>query len=373
MVNGGNDWRGFAWAPLTPDGKYIFATNNIYGNTNQTVVGINTTTREVELPAAVISGGIGTGLRADYFPNTTWTGNAWRRIDAQPNFDWLASPGGPIPADGFSVAWNGNVEGLFTEATTFEVEASAGVRLTVGGNVIIDQLANSLGTATTKFTGVANLTRGQQTSIRLEAVDMSSETIVKLRWSSASTPYGFIPQSQLFPSGGPYGAVARYTDTTGHAITRLESDLYYNWGSLSPSKGITSGSLDNIDADKFTVDWNALVEAPATGNLQWCVQSDEGVVVDIDGVNKFNTAAATNTCATAMAVTAGQKYAVHVKHTDVSGNAFMLMTWKMDTFITLKSPFRWRGRSRPPPGPRLPTVFRRRSTTRWTTATPWSA
>src|SRR4029079_12674834 len=116
---------------------------------------------------------------------------------------------------------------------TFEVEASAGVRLTVGGSVIIDKLANNLGTATTKFTGVANLTRGQQTSIKLEALDMNSETIVKLRWSSASTPYGFIPQSQLFPSGGPYGAVAKYVDGTCHSITRLESDLYYDWGSGS--------------------------------------------------------------------------------------------------------------------------------------------
>jgi hypothetical protein len=337
--NGGSDWRGFAWAPLTPDGQYILATNNIYGNTNQSVVGINTTTREVELPQAVISGGNGIGLLADYYSNTTWTGNSWRRIDAQPNFDWTASPGGPVPANGFSVAWNGNVEGLFTEATTFEVETSAGVRLTVGGNVIINQLTNSLGTATTKFTGVANLTRGQKTSIKLEAIDKNSQTVVKLRWSSASTPYGFIPQSQLFPSGGPYGAVVRYQDNTGHSITRLESDLYYNWGTLSPSKGVsTSGSLDNIDADNFTSTWDALVEAPATGNLQWCVQSEDGVKVDIDGVNKITGAGATNTCAAAMAVTAGQKYLVHVVHSEGTGNALMMMSWKMSTFITTQEP-----------------------------------
>ena len=118
--NGGSDWRGFAWAPLTPDGKYIFATNNIYGNTRESVVGINTTTRDVELPQAVISGGSGIGLLADYYSTTNWTGNAWRRIDAQANFDWTGSPGGPVPADGFSVAWDGSVEGLFTEATTVE-------------------------------------------------------------------------------------------------------------------------------------------------------------------------------------------------------------------------------------------------------------
>ena len=339
--NGGSDWRGFAWAPLTPDGKYIFATNNIYGNTKQSVVGIDTTTRDVSLPAAMISGGTGIGLLADYYSTSNWTGDAWRRIDAQANFDWTLSPGGPVPAEGFSVAWNGNVEGLFTEATTFEVETSAGVRLTVGGNVIIDQLANNLGTATIKFTGVANLTRGQQTSIRLEAVDMNSETIVKLRWSSTSTPYAFIPQSQLFPSGGPYGAVVTYKDNhspTKGNLTRLESDLYYAWGNSQPAKGVTDVPTDNIDADSFTSTWDALVEAPATGSLQWCVQSDDGVKVDIDGVNKITGAGVTNTCATAMAVTAGQKYAVHVAHTENTGGAYMQMSWQMTTFITTREP-----------------------------------
>lgn len=334
--NGGSDWRGFAWAPFTPDGKYIFATNNIYGNTYQSVVGINTTTREVELPAAVISGGSGTGLLADYYSTTNFTGNAWRRIDAQANFDWTGSPGGPVPAEGFSVNWDGSVEGLFTEATTFEVESNVGVRLTVGGNVIIDQLANNGGLTTTKFSGVANLTKGQKTAIRLQAVDMNSETIVYLRWSSTSTPYGLIPQSQLFPSGGPYGAVVTYADNTGHSITRLESDLYYDWSGRSPSKGVTAGSLDNIDADNFTSTWDALVEAPATGNLQWCVRSDDGVILDIDGVNKVTSAGSTDTCAAAMAVTGGQKYAVKVRHTEGTGNAYMQLSWVMTTFITTR-------------------------------------
>jgi hypothetical protein len=113
--SGGSDWRGFAWAPLTPDGKYIFATNNIYGNTRQQVVGIDSS-RNVSLPTTMLSGGEGNGLQADYYKTNDWTGNSWRRIDARPDFDWSGSPGGPIPADGFTVAWNGSVEGLFSEA-----------------------------------------------------------------------------------------------------------------------------------------------------------------------------------------------------------------------------------------------------------------
>jgi hypothetical protein len=332
--DGGNDWRGFAWAPFTPDGKYIFATNNIYGNTRQQVVGIDTTTRAVSLPAAMVSGGRGSGLQADYYSTNNFTGDSWRRIDPRPDFDWTGSPGGPVPADGFSVAWSGEVEGFFSEAHTFEVQTTAGARLTVGGNVIINKLANNVAST---FTGVANLTRGGRTSIKLETVDMNAETTVSLRWSSASTPYALIPQSQLFPSGGQRGAVAKYVDANaGHTpVTRLESDLGYDWAGNQPVVG-SGDATQNVDADNFTSAWDALVEAPSTTNLQWCVKSDDGVKVYVDGVLKISGGGVTDTCAAAMAVTAGQKYAIHMDHTEGGGNAYVKLSWQMSSFITTR-------------------------------------
>ena len=348
--NGGSDWRGFAWAPLTPDGQYIFATNNIYGNTRQQVVGIDPTTRTVSLPAAVVSGGRGTGLLADYYSNNTWTGSSWRRIDAHPDFDWTTSPGGPLPADGFSVAWNGFVEGLFSESYTFEVESSAGVRLTVGGNVIIDQLANSLGSATTKFSGAAGLTAGQKTSIRLEALDMNAETIVRLRWSSSSTPYTLIPQSELFPTGGQRGALVYYHDTSNNSITRLESDLSYDWGSGQPAKGVsTAGTTDNINADNFTSTWDALVEAPATDNITFCINSDDGYTVTVAKPPTYAPVTTVLTggtwtgnayvCSgTPISANAGDLLKVHVDHTEGGGGARMMLAWTTSSFITTMEP-----------------------------------
>lgn len=352
--NGSSDWRGFAWAPFTPDGNYILATNNIYGNTNGSVVGIDTTTRTVSLPATMISGGRGIGLLADYYSTNNWTGNSWRRIDAHPDFDWTASPGGPVPADGFSVAWNGFVEGYFTETTTFEVETNIGVRLTVGGNVIINQLANNQAApTTTKFTGTAALTAGQQTSIRLEALDMNAESIVKLRWQGANngattTPYQLIPQSQLYPAGGPYGAQAKYTDSSGHTITRLESDLYYDWGGASPSKGQTAADNPNeiINTD-FSSTWDAQIEAPATATYTFSIASDDGYTVKYSRTATPTTwttlgtsASATGgtTLGTTVAMTAGEKINIHVDHTDTGGNAKMQLQWKANTFITSFEP-----------------------------------
>jgi hypothetical protein len=334
--DGGNDWRGFAWAPLTPDGKYIFATNNIYGNTKQQVVGIDTTTRTVPAPTAMVSGGHGIGLQADYYSTSDFTGSSWRRIDAQPNLDLPGSPGGPVPATGYSVVWSGDVEGYYSEPYTFEVETSAGARLTVGGTVIIDQLAyNGAGVASKLPTGVANLTRGGRTPIKLELVNKNAQTFVKLRWSSANTPYQRIPQNMLYPTGGQRGAVAAYADNAGHAITRLESDMSYDWGSSQPVKG-SSDTTVNINADNFTSVWEGRVEAPATTNLQWCIKSDDGVKVYVDGVNKITGAGVTDTCATAMAVTAGQKYLIRIEHTEGSGSAYAKLSWQMSSFITTR-------------------------------------
>ncbi|HVY25116.1 MAG TPA: PA14 domain-containing protein [Polyangiaceae bacterium] len=353
--NGSNDWRGFAWAPFTPDGNYILATNNIYGNTNQSVVGIDTTTRAVSLPAAVVSGGRGIGLLADYYATNNWTGSSWRRIDPRPDFDWTGSPGGPIPADGFTVAWNGFVEGLFTETTTFEVETNIGVRLTVGGNVIINQLANNQAApTTTKFTGTAALTRGAQTSIKLEAKDMNAESIVKLRWQGANagattTPYQLIPQSQLFPSGGPYGAQAKYTDGSGHTITRLESDLYYDWGGASPNNGVSSDNpTEQLNAD-FSSTWDAQIEAPVAATYTLQINSDDGYTVKYSraatpttwvslGTGAGSTGNAFVTLGTTVAMTAGEKINLHVDHTDTGGAARMLLNWKANAFITSFEP-----------------------------------
>lgn len=344
---GGADWRGFAWAPITPDGKYVFATNNMFGNTNEAVVGIDAN-RAVSLPAATVSGGRGIGLLADYYSTNNFTGNSWRRIDSRPDFDWAGTPGGPVPANGFSVAWNGFVEGLFTEATTFEVETNIGVRLTVGGTVIVNQLANNNPAASpSKFSANANLVRGQQTALKLEAVDMNSQSIVRLRWKGTNTPYTLIPQSQLFPTGGPYGAQVKYTDGSGHTLTRLESDLYYDWGSLSPAKGVTDTPNDNINVD-FNSTWDAIVEAPATTTITFHINSDDGYTV------KYSRAATPTTwvtlgsggytngsfvaLGTTVAVTAGEKINIHVDHTDSGGGARMQLAWKMSSFITTMEP-----------------------------------
>lgn len=72
--SGANDWRGFAWAPLTPNGEYALAANNVWGNSKQSVVGI--TNRAVSVPETLVSGGNGIGLKGEYYRTGNWTGQS---------------------------------------------------------------------------------------------------------------------------------------------------------------------------------------------------------------------------------------------------------------------------------------------------------
>ncbi|HEX7453665.1 MAG TPA: PA14 domain-containing protein, partial [Polyangiaceae bacterium] len=119
-TSGGSDWRGFAWAPLTPDGTLALSANNIYGNTRQQVVGIDTTAHAVSVPSTIQSGGTGTGLLAKYFPNTTFTTASplWKRIDPIVNFDFgTSSPGAMVPVN-YSVRRTGLIQAFTSETYT---------------------------------------------------------------------------------------------------------------------------------------------------------------------------------------------------------------------------------------------------------------
>ncbi|MEJ1960316.1 MAG: hypothetical protein WDO56_01670 [Gammaproteobacteria bacterium] len=93
----------------------------MYGNTKQGVVGINNavTPKVINVSNYFQSGGNGTGLLAQYFPNTTFTTASplWKRIDPIVNFDFTtASPGGPVPVD-YSVRRSGLIQAYTARCT----------------------------------------------------------------------------------------------------------------------------------------------------------------------------------------------------------------------------------------------------------------
>jgi len=316
-TGGSNDWRGFAWAPLTPDGKYALVANNFWGNTNQTLIGIDPTTRKVNTGSAMLSGGSGTGLLAQYYPSTNYTGTSWKRIDPQINADFgTGLPGGLLGND-YSVKRIGQVQAYFSETYKFEVvsTSSDSFMLSVGGTTV-----SGNGPAT--LSANVPLTAGALVPFELDQVNTTGASNVKVYWSSPSTPRALIPQSQLYlPASEPaHGANVTYTNASGGSVSRIEPDIASNWGSHNPAPG--------IHVDGWISTWDAQVESPYDGDVQLCVDSDDGVTLSVDGSTLINSATSYNSCAPAQTWVAGNRYLVHIVHTDDSGDARLIVKYK---------------------------------------------
>ena len=100
------------------------------------------------------------GLFGQYFDDANLSTLRMTRNDVAVNFDWnTASPyAGVLGADTFSVRWTGQLTPQFSQDYTLSVTADDGVRLWVGGNLVIDRWSRAdefPGDA--NFDGVVNL------------------------------------------------------------------------------------------------------------------------------------------------------------------------------------------------------------------------
>ncbi len=320
--NGTKDWRGFAWAPLTPDGKYALAANNIWGNTNDGSVGINTNGHTVNTGTSMLSGGSGIGLLAKYYANTTYTGTPWKRVDPQVNFNiGTGNPGGYI-SNGYSVSRTGQVQAYFTETYKFEAVTSK------------DKLTLSVaGTPPTlaigPLTAVVNvaMTAGQLAPIQLDQVNIAGNASdVQLYWSSPSTPRALVPQSQLYPPAAEplHGAQVLYKDdNSATTLTRLEPDINSDYAGHSPG-----GPSAGIPVDNWKGTWDAQLESPWAGAVQVCVDSDDAVTLTVDGVAVLTKTASFNGCAPGQTWVAGAMHPINIVHHEDAGNAHIILYWK---------------------------------------------
>jgi alpha-L-fucosidase len=157
----------------------------------------------IELTVALQAGGTtgtGTGLTAQYWTNTTFSGTpALTRTDASLNFAWRTkgSPDPAIPADNFSARWTGFVQAQFTGAHTFVVVSDETVKVWINGQVVID---HSTPHSAAVDSATVNLVAGKRYSIRVDYTEHTGEAYLKLLWFNANRRQRIIPTSQLYPS-----------------------------------------------------------------------------------------------------------------------------------------------------------------------------
>ncbi|RZU02267.1 cytochrome c peroxidase [Rivibacter subsaxonicus] len=143
--------------------------------------------------------GAGTGLKGEYFANTTLSGSPVLTRTEQVAFTWgTASPGTGVPVDNYSVRWTGSVQAPATGTYRFQTRADDGVRLWVNGQLMIDKWV--VRSQTTDTGPEINLEAGQRYSVRLEYFKSTGSSDVRLVWQAAGLApvYAVIAKDRLF-------------------------------------------------------------------------------------------------------------------------------------------------------------------------------
>jgi chitodextrinase len=147
------------------------------------------------IPASVMKSS-SAGLIASFFTTTNLVGTpSVVRLDNTVNNTWgTGSPDSRIPSDNFSARWSGKITPPTTGTYTFYTDSIGGVRLTINGQLIINNWTLH---ALTTNTGTIALTAGTSYTILLEYQVGTGSAEAKLSWSNGSFGKTVVPQSAL--------------------------------------------------------------------------------------------------------------------------------------------------------------------------------
>jgi hypothetical protein len=322
----GVDSRGFAYAALSPDGNYVLQGGNLWGNTNAN--------GPAGASGSRLSGGNGQGLQGEYFANQTLTGTPqFSQIDQTIAFTWgSVAPDPSLPVDHFSVRWTGKVQPYASETYTFETETDDGVRLWVNGSLLVDKWVDQ---TDVKNSGTIALSAGVKYDIKLEYYDDTGNALANLRWSSPTTAYGIIPETQLYPPPqqvSTNGLTGTYYDnqtfTAPPTLTRVDKTVNFDWGGGSPDP--------TIGVDHFSVIWTGSLQAAYSETYTFQTATDDGVSLSVNGVALINylydqgangVCSADSSHSGSIALTAGVKYPVVMKYYEDGGGASAKLYW----------------------------------------------
>src|SRR4051812_24266528 len=139
------------------------------------------------------------GLKAEYFDNEDFTGDVAERIDPTIDFKWEAvSPADGIAAHTFSVRWTGTITPRYSEHYTFTTRSDDGIRVTIGGQQVIENWTEH---AVKTDTGGIDLDADTPYDITVEFYEHNGRAEASLGWESPSQPFEIVPEDRLAPPG----------------------------------------------------------------------------------------------------------------------------------------------------------------------------
>lgn len=209
------------------------------------------------------------GLTGTYYQGANWRKQVLVRTDANVNFGW--GSGAPDPSllhRVFSVRWTGQITPQTTETYTFTTVADDGVRLWVGGKLLINDWQEQFATVAN---GSIELQAGQTYNIRLDYFENGDPpAMVKLYWSTPTIKREIVPSSAFdtVPSSPSEGKVPKLPAVPAApaalAATAVgASQIHLTWNDVAAATGfVVQRSPDGASG------WTAIASV-ATGQTQF--------------------------------------------------------------------------------------------------------
>lgn len=158
----------------------------------------------VKPPVSSCSTSLITGITGKYFNNMSASGTVVAtRSDGPINFDWSTGAPGPagVNAENFSVSWDGYLRVTQTGNYRFQTNSDDGVRLTVNGDLLIDQWNDH--SVTTHTSNTISLVAGNAYPIKMEFYENGGYAVAQLLWQTPSnSAYVAIPRGTTPVSSG---------------------------------------------------------------------------------------------------------------------------------------------------------------------------
>ncbi len=300
--------------------------------------------------------GHGVGLATAYFGDSDCEGKP-ERVRMRPNVDvdWKNLPPVPeLPVDGYSVRFTGRLRSEFSEPTTFAVDSADGVRLWVGGELILDTWIESERfretgdlDANRRLSTPVRMQAGLQVEFRLDLRKRQQAAGVQLRWSSDSLAEEVIPGDYFdlpaelpeIPKPRPVrlnsgtGLTGLYhlkpNDSRPEPIRRLDAGIDFDWG--DDGHGLLSEKRD----DWFNIEWQGYVLPEKSGKYVFGMDigPKDRVEVTVDGkqVLKEKTwfgKESTSFPGTPIQLSAGELVPIHLYYREEDSTAKAVLWWE---------------------------------------------
>ncbi|MBN1505592.1 MAG: hypothetical protein JW955_02030 [Sedimentisphaerales bacterium] len=150
--------------------------------------------------------GGGGGLKGEYYSNTNLSGMpALTRIDPSININTDASPGVPIPVDGWSARWTADLDITVADTYNFAINCQDGTRMWIDGELIIDKWITP--TVTSKYFSLPVYLEKGVHPLVVEFFDSGGTAVEELTWWTDTMAEVIVPAGPLQP---PLRAKATY-------------------------------------------------------------------------------------------------------------------------------------------------------------------